>query len=73
VNIIQLDDSKEHLRDSVFFSIFRKSLIFDDFELAAQYRKQLRAEGSSPPTLYTRRGDRITSDGLFNPSIYTFY
>jgi hypothetical protein len=38
INLLQLDPSKEYLRDSLFFSLFRQGVLLDDLDAASAYR-----------------------------------
>ena len=66
VNILELED--ERLRDSLFFHIFKKALIFDDFGSATAYRQSVVQRGQQPPMLYSVCGRRIGSDGILDPT-----
>lgn len=39
VNLIQLTEENEHLRDTVFWNIFKSALVFDDFESAVAFKR----------------------------------
>lgn len=41
VNILRLDPAHEHLRGTLLYSIFQKSLLIADLATARKYRKQL--------------------------------
>lgn len=68
VNLIRLPADQEHLRDNLFFSIFRKSILFDDHNSAAKYREYLISRNEDPPTIFTRDGAKIPSVAVFDPS-----
>ena len=67
VNLIQLDAETEHLRDTLFYAIFDRALLFDDQESALAYQKKVIAEKKRPPTIMTMQGDKFLPDGLLNP------
>ena len=67
INMIKLDEEMEHLRDTIFYRIFQKSLLFDTFDTAIEYRNLLVKSKRQAPPLYTRTGERIQADGIFNP------
>ena len=69
VNMIQLEKENEYLRDKLFFSIFDRTLLFDDRESALAYQKKMFDLGQRPPTLLTMKGDKFRGDGLFDPSL----
>eukprot|EP01035_Chromulina_nebulosa_P017835 gene17835-23447_t len=68
VNLIQLEESEEYLRDSLFYSIYMKSILFDDMISATAYRKKLIELKKMPPTIYTRNGEKISMEGILNPN-----
>ena len=61
IDSLLLDSDSENLRATVFFSIFGRSIVFDDQESADKYRQYLVSKGQHPPTLYTLDGHRIKS------------
>lgn len=65
--MIQLTPENEHLRDSLFYCIYRNAILFDDLVSAISYRKSLVDQGRRAPSLYTVTGDRVQSDGVLNP------
>ena len=67
VNMIQLDQDFEHLRDTVFYSIYGKALLFDSLDDAAEYRKYLVQQRIPPPMMYSISGERFTSQGILDP------
>jgi len=67
VNMIQLNSEFEYLRDSVFFALFNKALLFDDMESASEYRKALVDKGIHPPPIYSLSGERFSSQGVLDP------
>ena len=67
--MISLDPDKEHLRKTIFWKTFHKSMMFDTYENAQNYRKQLISLRKEPPsTFYSRDGHRITPDGVMDPT-----
>ena len=68
VNLVSLDKENEHLRDTLFWSIFKKSLLFDDLPSGSAYRDGEIRKGRSAPAIFTRKGEMIRSDGLMDPS-----
>lgn len=67
VNLIQLDSEMEHLRDTVFWAIYGYSILFNDFESAVDYRKQIVGKGGTSPPIYTMTGHCIQSTGILDP------
>jgi len=67
VNIIQLDTEMEHMRDTLFYAIFDRALLFDDQDSALAYQKKIISEKKRPPTIMTMQGDKFLPDGLLNP------
>jgi chromosome segregation ATPase len=68
VNIIQLDPEHEYLRDTLFFAIFDRTLLFDTAESALSYQKKMIDSKQRPPTIVTMEGDKFSPDGMLNPS-----
>ena len=69
VNMINLDPDKEHLRKTIFWKTFHKSILFDTLEHAQKYRSNLIQNRKEPQsTLYSRDGHRIFPDGVMDPS-----
>ena len=48
VNLIQLDPTREHMRDTVFWHMYRFALLFENLDAALEYRRGL--VSSAPPT-----------------------
>lgn len=67
VNLVRLPAALEHLRDTVFYNIYKNSLLFDDVRTANVYRKTLLARKAQVPTIFTRDGNKIGSEGVLNP------
>jgi hypothetical protein len=67
VNLIQLRSSDEHLRDTVFWNIFRNSLLFEDLDSATKYRQTLAKNCKPPVQVVTKKGDVIATDGMMDP------
>lgn len=65
--MIALEPQHESLRETLFYNIFKRSIMFDNLETALAYRRSLVTRNVSPPTIYTRRGDKLNSDGVLNP------
>jgi hypothetical protein len=68
--MIQLEPSNESMRDTLFYAIFRDSILFDNIETASYYRRALlKSTGGlrNPPTIFCRSGDRINSEGIMDP------
>lgn len=68
VNLIEIQEQMEYLRDTIFYSFFGKSILFDDMESATEYRSSLVERGISPPIIYTMAGERILNSGILDPS-----
>ena len=67
VNLIKLDDHHEHLRATIFWKTFSKSIVFDTLATAQHYRDYLISARKEPPALYTRDGNRVLNDGIMDP------
>jgi hypothetical protein len=73
INLLKIDPSKEYLRDSLFYLMFKSSLLFDDLPTASAYRKYLSLRHESYPSMYTRTGERLLSDGIYIPGVFFFF
>lgn len=67
--MICLNGNNEHLRDTVFYAIYREKILFDDISSASLYRKTLVGCGITPADFYTRDGKKLSSDGILNPGV----
>ena len=61
--------SDESLRDTIFFNVFKRQLLFDNLETAIQYRQWMVKKRKSVPTIYTRTGEKLTQEGQLDPGI----
>ena len=68
VNIIQLEPANEHLRDTIFFNIFRNSILFDELHDALEYRRYLVRNKIPPPKMYTLGGDVLDATAVLDPN-----
>ncbi len=70
MNLIQLKDEDEHLRDSLFWNIHKKDLLFDDHKTGYAYHTRLVNDKSRPPVpnIYIRTGERILANGALDPT-----
>ena len=69
VNMIELENENEYLRDSLFFAIFDRTILFADSESALAYQRKIFDLGQRPPTLLTMKGDKFRGDGMFDPNL----
>ena len=67
MNLIQLDPKNEHLRDSLFYHIFKRTLLFDDMDTALAYRRSQISQDKQPPKIYTLAGKKVGTDGILDP------
>ena len=65
--LISLND--ESFRDTIFYSVFKRQLLFDDLETAIKYREWMVQRKRSVPTIYTRTGEKLTQEGQLDPGI----
>jgi len=65
--LITLTD--ESLRDTIFFNVFKRQLLFDDLETAIQYRQWMVQKRRVVPTIYTRTGEKLGQEGQLDPGI----
>lgn len=68
VNLIELNDDNESLRDTVFYNIFRDAILFDTLADGVEYRSLCVRQRRNCPTIYTRDGGFISSSGLLDPT-----
>ena len=67
VNLFDLADKYKHLRASLLWAIFGKTIVVKDLEHAQRYREHLVKQRKSCPAILTLNGDMIASDGLMDP------
>lgn len=69
VNLIELERDKEYLRDSVFWVMFRNTILVDTFDDAQKVKEYLvsRKSRQNVPTIFTLAGDILESSGILNP------
>jgi len=67
VNLVRLTPALERLRDTVFHNMYRGALLFDDVRTASAYRRHQLARRAPVPTIFTRDGKKIGSEGVLNP------
>jgi hypothetical protein len=65
--MLKLDPNLEELRDTLFHSMIKGMLVFDDIPSAVNFKRAQIREQKAPPTIYTLTGDKLTSDGMMNP------
>ena len=63
-----LEPRNEHLRDTLFWHIFRYTLIFKDFSDAVRYGRDLARDNKPTPSMYSEDGQQILADGILDPS-----
>jgi chromosome segregation ATPase len=64
INLIKLQPQNEGLRDTLFYHMYKDSLLFDSMETALSYKKRCIQQNQIVGNLYTRQGDRILSNGI---------
>ena len=65
VELINLND--ESLRDTIFYNVFKRQLLFDDLDTAIKYREWMVRRRRSVPTIYTRTGEKLAQEGHLDP------
>ena len=69
VNELQLLDHHEHLRDTVFWKLLNKMLVFDDLAKLEEYREFMRSKKRDHGMLLAlREGVKVDSSGILDPS-----
>ena len=61
--------SEESLRDTIFFNVFKRQLLFDNLETAIEYRQWMVKKKKVVPTIYTRTGEKLSQEGQLDPGI----
>jgi hypothetical protein len=67
VNLLRLDAEREELRDTIFYSLFSSSILFDSLPDATAYRKHCIERNQPCAVLYTRTGEKLDAHGLLDP------
>ena len=67
INLIRLQPQLEYLRDTLFYAIYKDSLLFDTLDSALNYKRKCFQQNRQVGNLYTLQGDRILSNGILNP------
>lgn len=65
--MLQLDPKNEELRDTLFYHIFKNSMLFDDLDSGMKYRRTLIKERKRPPAIFTVDGNKIGIDAVLDP------
>lgn len=68
VNLVELPDDNEHMRDNIFWTAYRTDMLFDDLESAMNFMATQRKIGRRSGTIYTRSGIRIDPNGALDPT-----
>jgi len=69
VNELQLLDHHEHLRDTVFWKLLNKMLVFDDLAKLEKYREFIRSKKRDHGMLLAlKEGVKVDSSGILDPS-----
>jgi hypothetical protein len=66
VNMLHLSPEHEHLRDNVFWNIYKQTVVVDTMDDAIALRKIMVAKNTSS-AIFTRRGERLGFDGVMDP------
>jgi hypothetical protein len=65
VDLISLND--EALRDTLFYNVFKRALLFDDLDSAIEYRQFMVKKKRNVPTIFTRTGEKLPQEGQLDP------
>eukprot|EP01051_Picozoa_sp_SAG22_P009299 SAG22_NODE_766_length_7392_cov_4.700123_2_plen_1726_part_00 len=66
VNMLELPPEKEKYRDTVFWTLFKTSLMMDTLEDAQAYRQHKTKQHQNCPTIFTKDGHTLANDGFLH-------
>ena len=67
VNLLEFTSDNGYLRCSLFWNLLSKTIVVNDLKSGQTYREHLTKMKQSCPTILTRDGKMIASDGLMDP------
>ncbi|XP_032236995.2 structural maintenance of chromosomes flexible hinge domain-containing protein 1-like isoform X1 [Nematostella vectensis] len=67
INLLEFSSSNGYLRSTLFWSLLSKTMVIDDLRSGQVYREHLVRMRFPCPTILTRDGHVIASDGLMDP------
>lgn len=67
VNLLEFKRENKHLRSTLFWSIFQRTIVVKDIEHAQKYREHVIKLKVSCPAILTSFGDLLAADGLMDP------
>lgn len=67
VNLLEFTRENGYLRSTLFWNLFQKTIVVKDLKSGQIYREHLTKMRQSCPTILTRDGNMIASDGLMDP------
>lgn len=67
VNLLEFTSENGYLRCSLFWNLLSKTIVVKDLKSGQTYREHLTKMRQSCPTILTRDGNMIASDGLMDP------
>lgn len=67
VNLLEFTSDNGYLRSSLFWNLLSKTIVVKDLKSGQAYREHLTRMKQSCPTILTRDGNMIASDGLMDP------
>ena len=67
VNLLEFTSENGYLRSSLFWNLLSKTIVVKDLKSGQMYREHLTKMRQSCPTILTRDGNMIASDGLMDP------
>lgn len=67
VNLLEFTSDNGYLRCSLFWNLLSKTIVVKDLKSGQAYREHLTKMRQSCPTILTRDGNMIASDGLMDP------
>lgn len=68
VNLLEFTEENRHLRSTLYWSVFSRTIVVSDLEQAQRYREHVVKLKQPCPAILTLTGDLIASDGLMDPS-----
>lgn len=67
VNLLEFTSDNGYLRSTLFWNLLSKTIVVKDLKSGQAYREHLTKMKQSCPTILTRDGNMIASDGLMDP------
>lgn len=66
--MLKLEPRNEYLRDTLFWHMFRNTLLFKDFADAVRYGRDLANDNKPAQSMYSEDGQQVLADGILDPN-----